>query len=269
MRKQERIAVLIDGENISRKYIKLILDEVGEFGIPTYKRVYADFSEGNASGWKEELRKYALTPIFQINYTQGKNASDSALIIDAMDILYTGNVTGFCLVTSDSDFTKLANRLREAGMLVIGMGEQKTPVSLVSACETFKFLDLLYKAENESAGKSAEKAPANSGNGKQASQKKESADEGVNGEKAGDNILTKEALGQKIRTIIEMKSDEDGWINLSEIGIQLSKRIPGFDPRNYGCAKLGKLLKSFDFLETDTAVNPKNQKLSIVYVRIK
>lgn len=149
MQKQDKIAVLIDGENISRKYIKLILDEVIEFGTPTYKRVYADFSEGSASAWKDELRKYALTPIFQINYTKNKNASDSAMIIDAMDILYTGNVTGFCLVTSDSDFTKLANRLREAGMLVIGMGEKKTPISLVSACETFKYLDLLYKAEDE------------------------------------------------------------------------------------------------------------------------
>ena len=134
MQKQDKIAVLIDGENISRKYIKLILDEVIEFGTPTYKRVYADFSEGSASAWKDELRKYALTPIFQINYTKNKNASDSAMIIDAMDILYTGNVTGFCLVTSDSEFTKLANRLREAGMLVIGMGEKKTPISLVSAC---------------------------------------------------------------------------------------------------------------------------------------
>ena len=164
MQKQDKIAVLIDGENISRKYIKLILDEVIEFGTPTYKRVYADFSEGSASAWKDELRKYALTPIFQINYTKNKNASDSAMIIDAMDILYTGNVTGFCLVTSDSDFTKLANRLREAGMLVIGMGEKKTPISLVSACETFKYLDLLYKAEDENKKQQNKKQPAGGSN---------------------------------------------------------------------------------------------------------
>lgn len=241
MQKQDKIAVLIDGENISRKYIKLILDEVIEFGTPTYKRVYADFSEGSASAWKDELRKYALTPIFQINYTKNKNASDSAMIIDAMDILYTGNVTGFCLVTSDSDFTKLANRLREAGMLVIGMGEKKTPISLVSACETFKYLDLLYKAEDENKKQQKKKPAGGSQSGKK--QKKESKKENVPvyssyddvfydfyDDHAEESFLTKEELGDEIANIIDLKSDEDGWINQSEIGIQLSKRIPGFDP---------------------------------------
>lgn len=281
MQKQNKIAVLIDGENISRKYIKLILDEVNEFGTPTYKRVYADFSEGSASAWKDELRKYALTPVFQINYTKSKNASDSALIIDAMDILYTGNVTGFCLVTSDSDFTKLANRLREAGMLVIGMGEQKTPISLVSACETFKFLDLLYKTEDKS--KKKEKKSAEHNNGQNQTKKKNTQASApapapvyayddyyydIYEDKAEESILTMEELGEEIATIIELKSDEDGWINQSEIGIQLSKRIPGFDPRNYGYAKLGKLIQSFDFLEIDAVPSPKNPKLSIVYVRV-
>lgn len=281
MQKQDKIAVLIDGENISRKYIKLILDEVIEFGTPTYKRVYADFSEGSASAWKDELRKYALTPIFQINYTKNKNASDSAMIIDAMDILYTGNVTGVCLVTSDSDFTKLANRLREAGMLVIGMGEKKTPISLVSACETFKYLDLLYKAEDENK-KQQKKKPAGGGNSQSGKkQKKESKKEAVPlysyddsfydfyDDRSEESFLTKEELGDEIANIIDLKSDEDGWINQSEIGIQLSKRIPGFDPRNYGYSKLGKLIRSFDFLEIDAVPSPKNSKLSIVYVRIK
>lgn len=280
MQKQDKIAVLIDGENISRKYIKLILDEVIEFGTPTYKRVYADFSEGSASAWKDELRKYALTPIFQINYTKNKNASDSAMIIDAMDILYTGNVTGFCLVTSDSDFTKLANRLREAGMLVIGMGEKKTPISLVSACETFKYLDLLYKAEDENKKQQKKKPAGGSQSGKK--QKKESKKENVPvyssyddvfydfyDDHAEESFLTKEELGDEIANIIDLKSDEDGWINQSEIGIQLSKRIPGFDPRNYGYSKLGKLIRSFDFLEIDAVPSPQNSKLSIVYVRIR
>lgn len=269
MEKQDKIAVLIDGENISRKYIKLILDEVNEFGTPTYKRVYADFSEGSASSWKDELRKYALTPVFQINYTKSKNASDSAMIIDAMDILYTGDVTGFCLVTSDSDFTKLANRLREAGMLVIGMGEQKTPISLVSACETFKYLDLLYKTEDK---KPELQKPVN-GSGQSAKKKNMSSsfypyDDVFSEDKSEESILTMDELGEEIATIIDLKSDVDGWINQSEIGIQLSKRIPGFDPRNYGYAKLGKLIQSFDFLETDSVPSPKNPKLSIVYVRI-
>lgn len=285
MQKQDKIAVLIDGENISRKYIKLILDEIIEFGTPTYKRVYADFSEGSASAWKDELRKYALTPIFQINYTKNKNASDSAMIIDAMDILYTGNVTGFCLVTSDSDFTKLANRLREAGMLVIGMGEKKTPISLVSACETFKYLDLLYKAEDENKKQQNKKQPAGGSNNPSGrKQKKETKKEPAPvysydsyddsfydfyDDRAEESFLTPEELGDEIANIIDLKSDEDGWINQSEIGIQLSKRIPGFDPRNYGYSKLGKLIRSFDFLEIDAVPSPKNSKLSIVYVRIK
>jgi uncharacterized LabA/DUF88 family protein len=277
MQKQDKIAVLIDGENISRKYIKLILDEVNEFGTPTYKRVYADFSDGSASSWKDELRKYALTPVFQINYTRSKNASDSAMIIDAMDILYTGNVTGFCIVTSDSDFTKLANRLREAGMLVIGMGEQKTPISLVSACETFKYLDLLYKTEDKSKNNKKEKKSGDY-NGKSYSKKKNNTSSPSTNpyedfsydiyEDREESLLTMEELGEEIATIIELKSDEDGWINQSEIGIQLSKRIPGFDPRNYGYAKLGKLIQSFDFLEIDVVPSSKNPKLSIVYVRL-
>jgi uncharacterized LabA/DUF88 family protein/Fe-S-cluster formation regulator IscX/YfhJ len=282
MQKQEqgKIAVLIDGENISRKYIKLIMDEVNEFGTPTYKRVYADFSDGSASSWKDELRKYALTPVFQINYTKNKNASDSAMIIDAMDILYTGNVTGFCIVTSDSDFTKLANRLREAGMLVIGMGEQKTPISLVSACETFKYLDLLYKTEDKSKYPGNDKKMGEYTGNNFYSKKKGNVsvvpvspydDYGIDiyDEKIEESILTMDELGEEIATIIELKSDEDGWINQSEIGIQLSKRLPGFDPRNYGYAKLGKLIQSFDFLETDAVPSSKNPKLSIVYVRIK
>ena len=146
----KKIAVLIDAENVSGKYIKLILDEVSNYGSATYKRLYGDFQTPSVRAWMKNLRDYAITPVFQYNYTQGKNASDSALIIDAMDILYSGNVDGFCIVTSDSDFTKLVLRLRESGMTVIGMGERKTPNAFVSACETFKFLDILLNDENPS-----------------------------------------------------------------------------------------------------------------------
>ena len=135
----KKIAVLIDAENVSGKYIKLILDEVSNYGSATYKRLYGDFQTPSVRAWMKNLRDYAITPVFQYNYTQGKNASDSALIIDAMDILYSGNVDGFCIVTSDSDFTKLVLRLRESGMTVIGMGERKTPNAFVSACETAIF----------------------------------------------------------------------------------------------------------------------------------
>lgn len=137
MESQKKIALLIDAENVSQKYMKLIMNEINKYGVVTYKRVYGDFTNPSVSTWKSNLVDYAMTPVFQFNYTKGKNASDSAMVIDAMDILYSGKVSGFCLVTSDSDFTKLAIRLREAGNLVVGMGEQKTPNSLVAACETF------------------------------------------------------------------------------------------------------------------------------------
>lgn len=262
MKRQDKIAVLIDAENVSKKYIKLIMDEVNEFGTPTYKRVYGDFSNPSVSSWKDVLSTYALTPVIQFNYVKGKNSSDSAMIIDAMDILYSGNVNGFCLVTSDSDFTKLANRLREAGMLVIGMGEKKTPTSLVAACEQFKYLDLLFAEEEEEHG-AEDNSIAD-----------EAVEEQAIDEKAQDLcdmpfIPTQENIGDEIRTIIEQKSDEAGWINQSEIGILLSKRVPGFDPRNYNFKKLSQLIESYDFLETKTIPNPKNDLLKIVYVKIK
>lgn len=245
MDQQDKIAVLIDAENISSRYIKLIIDEITAIGVPTYKRVYGDFSNPSVGSWQDELRSYALTPVFQFNYTKGKNASDSAIIIDAMDILYSGNVDGFCLVTSDSDFTKLALRLREAGMKVIGMGEQKTPTSLVSACETFKFLDLLYQEDN--ATEEDDATPANQKADKKA-------------------MPTKKQLRREIIAIINAKSDEDGWIDHSVIGSLLGQRYPGFDPRNYKYAKLSKLIESYDCFE----VKKESKKgTTNVYFRMK
>lgn len=275
MKNQNKIAVLIDAENVSKKYVKLIMDEVNEYGTPTYKRVYGDFLNPAVSSWKDVLRSYALTPIIQFNYTKGKNASDSAMIIDAMDILYSGNVNGFCLVTSDSDFTKLANRLREAGMLVIGMGEQKTPASLVAACEQFKYLDLLLTEEVEeqeileSASVETVNADVIEEKTQESASKIESATEMEEEMQEVALIPTKEKIGDEIRLIIEQKSDETGWVNQSEIGILLSKRVPGFDPRNYSYKKLSQLIESYNFLETNTVPNPKNEFLKIVYVKVK
>lgn len=276
MKNQTKIAVLIDAENVSKKYAKLIMDEVNEYGVPTYKRVYGDFTNPGVSSWKDDLRTYALTPVIQFNYTKGKNASDSAMIIDAMDILYSGNVNGFCLVTSDSDFTKLANRLREAGMLVIGMGEQKTPASLVAACEQFKYLDLLLSDEGKEPEEAAEEsveetaAPVQApGAGTPPQEKREAAEEVHQAKGETTYIPTKEKIGEVIRQIIGQKSDETGWVNQSEIGILLSKRVPGFDPRNYSYDKLSRLIESYDFLESRTVPNPKNEFLKIVYVKLK
>ena len=277
MNTQYKIAVLIDAENVPKKYVKLIMDEVNEYGTPTYKRIYGDFTNPSVSSWKDVLRTYALTPIIQFNYVKGKNSSDSAMIIDAMDILYSGNVNGFCLVTSDSDFTKLANRLREAGMLVIGMGEKKTPKSLVEACEQFKYLDLLFAEEARECGIAETKV--NEAVEEYVINEKEKEEAKVSENQVADIemqdlcdmpfIPTQENIGDEIRTIIEQKSDETGWINQSEIGILLSKRVPGFDPRNYNFKKLSQLIESYDFLETKTIPNPKNDLLKIVYVKIK
>ena len=278
MKVQDKIAVLIDAENVSKKYVKLIMNEINEYGTPTYKRVYGDFSNPSVSSWKDVLRTYALTPIIQFNYVKGKNSSDSAMIIDAMDILYSGNVNGFCLVTSDSDFTKLANRLREAGMLVIGMGEQKTPASLVAACEQFKYLDLLYAEEEEEhvlVEKIVDETADEQVNEEKVQKDTETSEDQAVIEKETENIYdvplipTKEKIGDEIKLIIEQKSDEAGWINQSEIGVLLSKRVPGFDPRNYNFQKLSQLIENYDFLETKTIPNPKNELLKIVYVKIK
>ena len=265
MEKQEKIALLIDAENVSKKYIKLIMDEISEYGVVTYKRVYGDFTNPSVSTWKSNLVDYAMTPVFQFNYTKGKNASDSAMVIDAMDILYSGKVNGFCLVTSDSDFTKLAIRLREAGMLVVGMGEQKTPGSLVAACETFKYLDLLYsEEENETDNEKAA----------------DIIDETQVVENAGDSedkietnasigIPAKEMIEAEIVAILSSRIDGDGWLNLSDVGNSLSKRIPGFDPRNYGYKKLQDFVESFDCFETQDIPNPKNILLKVVYIKMK
>ena len=144
-----RIAILIDADNVSDKYIKIIVDEVANIGIATYKRIYGDWTSARLSSWKNVLLEDSIIPIQQYSYTTGKNATDSAMIIDAMDILYSGNVDGYCIVSSDSDFTRLAARLRESGMLVLGMGEEKTPKPFISACNQFKYLDLLYRNQQE------------------------------------------------------------------------------------------------------------------------
>ena len=267
----KKIAVLIDAENVSGKYIKLILDEVSNYGSATYKRLYGDFQTPSVRAWMKNLRDYAITPVFQYNYTQGKNAyttgknaTDSALIIDAMDILYSGNVDGFCIVTSDSDFTKLVLRLRESGMTVIGMGERKTPNAFVSACETFKFLDILLNDENPSQNPSLPQTRKESeADGSRKEAEKESDPNAVS------NIPNMEEMEKEIISIINTHADDDGWVDLSELGDNLPKRVPGFDPRNYKCTKLKQFIEMFDSVEVRSARNPHNKILSIIYVRVK
>ncbi len=242
---EKKIAVLIDADNVSEKYIKYIFDEISNHGIPTYKRIYGDWTKPQLAAWKNILLNYSITPIQQYGYTTGKNATDSALIIDAMDILYSKNVDGFCIVSSDSDFTRLAARLREAGMYVVGMGEKKTPTPFISACEKFKYLEVLASMTT----KPSEPVTAK--------EKQEEAKPG---------IFSIDKLIEVIRTIITETSDEDGWAFLGELGSILNKRYPDFDTRNYGYAKLTPFVSSLKQFDIKT-VKTSNPSINLKYVR--
>lgn len=243
MEKDLKIAVLIDADNVSEKYVKVLFDEINNHGFPTYKRIYGDWTKPQLAQWKGVLLNYSISPIQQYAYTTGKNATDSALIIDAMDILYSQNVDGFCIVSSDSDFTRLASRLREAGKFVIGMGEKKTPPAFISACEKFKYLDVLLEAS------------------KPVKEPKKVAEE-------KEPLPNTTLLVETLKTIINENSDEDGWAFLGEIGSILSKRMPDFDTRNYGFQKLTPLVSSLKMFEIQSR-KTSNPNISHKYIRIK
>ena len=247
--KDLRLVVLIDADNIPYANIKGMLEEVAKYGTPTFKRIYGDWTKPNLAGWKNVLLDNAITPIQQYSYTVGKNATDSAMIIDAMDILYTGRVDGFCLVSSDSDFTRLATRLREAGMKVFGMGEKKTPSAFRAACDKFIYIEILGVEEEEKEESSSSKP-------RKAKPKKESIS------KADKGLLT------LLKTSINDIANEDGWAFVGELGNMLLKKQPDFDPRNYGFKKLVPLVKSYDVFEIDERDSGKN-RTKHVYVRVK
>ncbi len=226
-----RLAVLIDGDNTTPTIVEALLAEIAKYGSATVKRAYGDWTTSSLRGWKEAINAHAIQPMQQFAYTTGKNATDSALIIDAMDLLYTGNLDGFCLVSSDSDFTKLASRLRESGKLVYGFGEPRTPHSLVAACDKFVYLDVLRRSDKpkESGGEDpAPTAPA-----------RKSA-----GELRGDAKLVK-----LLREGIDASSDDDGWANLGGVGSYVAKQAPDFDSRNWGYAKLVDLVTAIELFE--------------------
>lgn len=247
MDQDRKIAVLIDADNVSEKYIKYILDEISNHGTPTYKRIYGDWTKPQLAPWKNVLLNYSISPIQQYSYTTGKNSTDAALIIDAMDILYSHNVDGFCIVSSDSDFTKLAARLREAGMFVLGMGEKKTPTPFISACEKFKYLEVLASMSSK---------PVESTPGKAAHKQEES--------KVG--MISIEKLVEAIKTIITEISDEDGWAFLGELGSTLNRRYPDFDSRNYGYTKLTPFVSSLNCFEI-RSIKTSNPNITLKYIR--
>ena len=243
MEKDLNLAVLIDGDNIPSGYVKEMMEEIAKYGNPTIKRIYGDWTK--PAKWKNILLENAITPVQQYSYTTGKNATDSAMIIDAMDILYSGKVNGFCLVSSDSDFTRLATRLREAGMQVFGIGERKTPEPFIVACDRFIYLEILKNRAKETEEDSAEKLL-----------KKDEV------EKISPKLI------RLISSTISDLADDDGWAFLGDVGGLLQKKQPNFDSRNYGFQKLTPLIKAIGKFEIDQRES-QNQKIKLIYVRNK
>ena len=280
MASDNKFAVLIDADNVSDKYIKIILDEISNDGIATYKRIYGDWTKPALTSWKNVLLDNSILPIQQYNYTTGKNSTDSAMIIDAMDILYSGQVDGFCIVSSDSDFTRLAARLRESGMLVVGMGERKTPKSFISACNRFKYLDILATADPAEqpaptpspaakpdspvqSAREKEARPAARTAAKQ--QKPEAAQEPQELIKEMTSLKT---IRRALRTIVTENSDEDGWMFIGTIGNLLVKRYPDFDVRNFGFSKLTPFIESLDLFDIKS-VRTRDSSVKLLYVKLK
>lgn len=244
--KDLRFAVLIDADNIPYRLVGGILEEIAKYGTPTFKRIYADWTKPHVSGWKTVLLDYAISPVQQYSYTTGKNSSDSALIIDAMDILYTGRVDGFCIVSSDSDFTRLATRLREAGMKVFGMGEQKTPGAFRAACDKFIYIEILE--QEEASSKPVKKRSVN--------------------KKEKQISKTDTKLVNLLTSSVNDIADENGWAYLGELGNFLLKKRPDFDARNYGFEKLLPLIRSLSNFEIDERETGR-KNIKLVYIKVK
>ncbi|MFC1664946.1 NYN domain-containing protein [Pseudomonadota bacterium] len=241
MENTEKLAVLIDADNAQPSIIDGLLGEIANYGVASVKRIYGDWTGPGLKGWKEVLLQHSIQPIQQFAYTKGKNATDSAMIIDAMDLLYTDNFNGFCIVTSDSDFTKLASRIRESGLLVYGFGEKKTPSPFVSACDKFIYTEVLRAKidDNEAIAK------------KSSSELKQDA-----------------RLVSLLRNAVESSSDESGWAHLATVGSNIAKQSPEFDPRNYGFGKLGELVSATKLFDIEARqIGTTNSKAH--YVRAK
>lgn len=232
--RQDRLAVLIDADQGQASVVEELLTEVARYGMATIKRAYGDWTTPNLQGWKEVLHKVAVQPVQQFRYTTGKNATDSALIIDAMDILHSGRVDGFCIVSSDSDFTRLATRIREAGLVVYGFGERKTPAPFVAACERFIYIEILKSGDSE--------------------------------QKAGENVSLPK-FRPMVLTALNATAREDGWALLAAVGSQLTRNHPAFDARNYACSKLSELIRKQSYLEVKEVPTSEGAGTVHLYVR--
>ncbi len=248
--RQKTLAVLIDADNTSPAIVEPLFAEIAKFGVASVKRIYGDWTSPNLRGWKEVLLMHAIHPIQQFRYTVGKNATDSAMIIDAMDLLYTSRFDGFCIISSDSDFTRLATRVRETGTTVYGFGEKKTPNSFVSACDKFIYTEIL-RTEDEEHGISA---------GSDAAEKKPKESKNLKGDTSLVNLL---------RVAVDAVADEAGWAHLGAVGQQISNQYPSFDARNYGYKKLGELIRAIDLFEIDTKISDGDARHQTIYIRQK
>jgi len=249
--KDLKLAVLIDADNVPYANVKEMFEEIAKYGTPTFKRIYADWTKPTVSGWKNVLLENAITPIQQYSYSTGKNASDSALIIDAMDILYTGKVDGFCIVSSDSDFTRLATRLREAGMKVIGIGEKKTLTPFITACDKFIYIEILKK---DAATPVENITKSRSKKAKQPDNKPLSR-------------IDPQVTKLLNASIVDL-ADDNGWAYLGDLGSLMLKKKPDFDPRNYGFPKMLAFIKSMEQFEVDERESGKNN-IKHIYIRKK
>lgn len=239
----DKLAVLIDADNAQPLIIEGLLAEIAKYGTANVKRIYGDWTSTKLRGWKEHLLQHSIQPIQQFGYTTGKNATDSAMIIDAMDLLYTNQFDGFCIVSSDSDFTKLGARIREAGLTVYGFGERKTPEPFVAACDKFIYTEVL-RGEEE-------------------------ADKDSSFRKMSTNELKQDTkLVNLTRNAVEASSDESGWAHLGQVGSYIAKQSPEFDPRNYGYRKLGNLFKAIKLFEVEERSTGQGQSTAI-YVKDK
>jgi len=238
---QNRLAVLIDADNAQSSITEELLSEIAKYGLASVKRIYGDWTTPSLSGWKSVLLEHSIQPVQQFRYTVGKNATDSAMMIDAMDLLYTKRFDGFCLVSSDSDFTRLASRVREEGLLVYGFGEKKTPKAFVSACDKFIFTEVLRFQDNS---------------------------EPAVRPKTANELKRDTKLVVLLRSALEAASDESGWAHLGAVGSNIAKQAPEFDPRNYGFAKLGELAVAIRLFDVDKRILTDGHSRAI-YIRDK
>lgn len=246
-----RLAVLIDADNANPNLIEPLLQEIAVYGVAHVKRVYSDWTDQNSNSWKPKLHKFAIQPIQQFKYTTGKNSTDSALIIDAMDLLYTNNFDGFCIISSDSDFTRLASRIREAGLVVYGFGEKKTPEAFVSACDKFIYVEILEQTSNVTQTQVAKEASPNP---------TKTLDKSTKIDKK---------LIKLLKNAYEAVAGEDGWANLGPFGAQLNKLSPSFDSRNYGFKKLGELVRATGIFEIRETSHNKRSTVKELHIKLK